>query len=208
MSSETEICNHALLSLGAKTIQALTDDTIEGRTCLRLYRVTRDATLEAREWTFAVKRAELPKLVDPPVWGFGAKFQLPPDTLRIIEARSDQVERVAWRQMANRLEWVREGDELLTDASSPLRIRYIAQIIDTAAFSPAFERALSAHLAYEMAIPLTASRTLQSDMWELYQAKLKEAASTDGMQGRTQVIRSSKLTGVRGIGSSVPGTTV
>ena len=200
--SEIRIANLALTALGAATITSRDDDTTEGKLVNIHYDEARDATLEAREWTFAVHRKTWPLLESVPDWGFSTQFQLPADTLRIIEARSASKERVNFRELANTLRWVREGDKILTD-SITLQIRYLRQITDPLKYSPAFGHCLAARLAYEMSIPITQSRQMQSDMFTLYETKLVMAAQTDGMQGRTEVIRSNRLTGIRGIGSSI-----
>lgn len=202
--SEVGIANIALTQLGARIIISVDDDNIEANMVKVHYDAARDAVLEEREWTFAVKRATLAKLEDPPEWGYGAAFQLPPDTLRVMAVRDDAPAHVNYNELMNTLDWRREGDTIVCDANIA-RIRYLAQITNPLEFSPAFVQCLAARLAMEMAIGLTQSSKLQSQAAQLYELKLKKAASTDGMQGRTQVARSSRLTGVRGIGASVGG---
>ena len=204
MASEVSICNIALTSLGAEHITSLSDDQTEAKLCDANYDSSRDSALEARAWTFATKRAALARLAEAPVWGFSNAFQIPSDTITILEMRDALEERVNFNDLMNSTEWLREEDTIVTNASTA-RIRYIARITDPNRYTPAFIHVVAARLAYEIAIAITQSRSMQSDMWELYLAKLALASPTDGMQGRSRVIRSSKLTGVRGIGASVNG---
>ncbi len=199
--SETRIANMALTFLGATPITDLSDDNTEGRIVNIHFEQSRDAALEAREWTFAVKRADLAKLEEEPNWGFGSAFLIPSDTLRILEVRDDMQNRVNYQELMNSLNWRREGDKIVTDASI-IRIRYLARITDPAKYTAAFVQVFAARLAMDIAIALTQSRAMFGDMASLYGAKIREAAATDGMQGRIQTLRSSRLTGVRGQGSS------
>ena len=200
--SDTRIANMALTFLGATPITSLADNSIEGKVVNIHFEQSRDATLEAREWTFAVKRADLAELEEGPNWGFGSAFQIPADTLRILEVRDDMESRVNYQELMNSLNWRREGDQIVTDADI-IRIRYLARIEDPTKYTAAFVQAFAARLAMDIAVALTQSRAIFNDMVTLYAAKIREAAATDGMQGRIQVTRSSKLTGVRGQGSSV-----
>ena len=202
--SETRIANMALTFLGATPITSLGDDTREGKVVNIHFEQSRDATLEAREWTFAVKRTDLAELEEEPNWGFGSAFQLPPDTLRVMEVRDDMQSRVNYQELMNSLNWRREGDKIVTDATI-IRIRYLARIKDPAKYTAAFVQAFAARLAMDICVALTQSRAMFGDMAALYAAKIREAAATDGMQGRIQITRSSKLTGVRGIGASLGG---
>ena len=83
-TSSTEICNLALSWLAGNRISSLDDDSIEARLCKANYTLSRRAVLEEAEWTFAVKRAQLPSLAEPPLFGFAFQFLLPPDLLYSI----------------------------------------------------------------------------------------------------------------------------
>ena len=202
--SEVGIANIALTQLGARIIISVDDDNLEANMVKVHYDSARDAVLEEREWTFAVKRATLAALQDAPEWGFGTAFPLPVDTIRVMEVRANLPQHIQFNELMNTLDWRREGDTIVCDANI-IRIRYVSQVVDPLLFSAAFVQCLAARLAFEMAIGLTQSSKLQAQAATLYESKLKKAASTDGMQGRTQVARSSRLTGVRGIGASSGG---
>lgn len=202
MASEVSICNIALTALGAQLITSLSDDQTEAKLCDANYDPARDSALEARAWTFATKRAALALKKTAPVWGFTNAFQLPTDLITVLEMRDALPNRVNFNELMNPTDWLREEDTIVTDAATA-RIRYIARITDPNRYTAAFIHVVAARLAYEIAIAITQSRELQSDMWDLYNAKLQIASATDGMQGRSRVIRATKLTGIRGVGASI-----
>ena len=186
--STVSICNLALSWLGVAPITALTDDTDEARLCSRLYDYTRDAVLEATDWTFAMKRTTLTPEAVTPAFGYSYQFIVPSTHLRNVTV-SDDVKRPS----ENTLDWVQEDNRILCDATK-IYVRYISQVTDPTKFSSQFMHALAARLAMDMAIPLTESRSLADAMVKLYQSKLSGATSSDGRQGRTQRIRNSSLT--------------
>ena len=85
-----------------------------------------------------------------------------------------------------------EGNAILIN-ESVCRVKLIRQVIDTTKFSPLFIQALAARLAADLAIPLTQNTTLESAKYQLYLAKLTQAAARDGQQGKSQRIRSRWL---------------
>jgi len=52
-------------------------------------------------------------------------------------------------------------------------------------------------MAADMAIPFAENRSLQVDLWNLYQSKLDIAAVRDGQQGRNEIIQSDTLVSAR-----------
>ena len=187
--SEVAICNQALSWLGANLIISLNDPGDEARLCKANYDLARRATLESAAWTFATKRATLAQLAGAPVWGYGVRYQLPADNLRVLSVSDD-----GHRDTSQ--EWVVESGTLLCDLQK-IYIRYIWNVVDTAKFSPMYVQALAARIAADIAIPLTHDRVLQKDMWGLYDAKISDGATVDNLQGRRQRTRSTRLIGVR-----------
>ena len=196
MSTRVSICNQALGWLGANLITSLDDETTEANLCKANYDSLRDAVLESQNWTFATAWEKLIKLSTSPTSLYPNSFQIPADAIHIIYCGVDYDNPVNWR---------REGQTIVTDDGN-CTIQYIKRIEDEAQFSSLFTQALAARLAADLAIPLTKSRTMQSDMFQLYQVKLKEAASRDNQQGRSRRIRSRWLN--RAGASSSAGPTV
>lgn len=187
---ETVICNLALGWLGARLITSLDDaDSVEASLCQSNYATSRDATLEARDWTFASTRCVPNKLADPPAFGFGSAFQLPPDNIRVMQAGADVT-------FKDDMDWVREKDQILCD-EDVIYVRYIFRLEDTQKYMPSFVHACAARLAADLAVPLTNSKDMQVLMANLYIAKLEAAGATDGVQGKNVILQSRRLTRVR-----------
>ena len=202
-SSEVAICNQALGWLGGTLITSLTDDSDEAKLCNANYASLRDAVLEEREWTFAVERITPARLAAAPEYGFAYQFEIPPSVIRVLQVSQKGATANLTAEAYSTglgtydaIEWVREGSTIRCDAEE-IYARVIQQVTDTTKFSPAFDQALAARIAMDLAIPLTESRTLQRDMAAMYGEKINLAAASDGMQGRSQKTRSTSLISVR-----------
>lgn len=144
MTSPVDVCNIALLRLGAKPIAALTDDSKQGRFCNRIYNPARKSELRAYAWNFARGRAALAANADAPAFGFANAYPLPNDFLRLIPN-------------ITATDWQIEGKEILTDDGTPLQIEYIKDVTDANIFDDLFVDLLAARIARELAEPLTQS---------------------------------------------------
>ncbi len=201
MASEVDICNKALLSLGAAQIISLDDPTTEGALCKQLYADLRDAVLQAHDWSFAVERVNLPKSGSDPTFRYANAYPLPARVLYVSEV--NKIERNDPTK-----DWQVEDDNIVTDDNN-CSAKIIRQVTDTTKFSPLFIQALAARMGSDMAIPLTSNGKLEEAKWGLYVMKIKEAAGRDGQQGKSKRIRSRWLenarlsSGPRGLGPTV-----
>ena len=175
--SVVSICNQALIALGAKTIESLTENSKNGRLCNAIYEQTRNNVLTDHIWNFAQKRAELEDLDEEPEWTddlMTVTYQKPTDCLKInfinIESAIFKI----------------EGDKVLSNESG-LKIKYTEEVIDPMKFFPKFVEALVARLAAELAYPITSSRTMMDSLFTIYyEKKLPQAISADSQQGTPQ----------------------
>ena len=161
----------------------------------------RDAVLQAHDWSFAIERINLPKSATDPTFRYANSFPLPSRVLHVLE-----VNKVEANDPVR--DWQVENDNIVSnDATCSAKL--LRQVTDTLKFSPLFIQALQARLAADMAIPLTSNGKLEEAKWGLYNAKLKEASSRDGQQGKSKRIRSRWLenarlsSGPRGLGPTV-----
>lgn len=206
--SDVAICNQALGWLGGELITSLSipEDSDEWKLCNANYAPLRDAVLVEREWTFAIARAEFAALASAPTYGFDKAFQIPATALRVLQvtlagdgvAAGGTTEK--YTQFQGRytaIEWQREGQTIVANGAERIYAKYIQQVTDTTKFSPAFDQALAARIAMDLAIPLTNSRLLQRDMAAMYGEKIAIAAASDGAQGRSVRTRTGSLIRVR-----------
>lgn len=191
-TSSTEICNLALSWLAGNRIASLSDDSDEARLCDANYALSRRAVLEEAEWTFAIKRAQLPSLAETPLFGYQYQFLLPSDLLYSIGIYDPKDWSSGWaKQTPPQTRHVLEGDNALSDIPSVF-IRYIADVINTNRFSPLFDQTLAAHIAMNIAVPLTENESHFDRMAKLYTYNLDKAASSNGMQGTREMLAISQ----------------
>jgi hypothetical protein len=193
-----DIVNLGLGWLGKDPIASL--DNPVGKVAIRVaaaFPGLRDAVLEDKEWSFAIERLQVDKDAVPPAFGFTSRYLLPARVLRVITAEEPSGSAgaidgfaAAMYPSTRGLDWRKEGRHIVANSgAAKLNVRAIVQVEDSALWSPGFCAALAARVAADFAVPLTENRSLQRDMWELYQLKLREAAMNDGRQGRSERIR-------------------
>lgn len=193
-ATPVQICNLALSWMGQRRINSLNDNQNEAIVMNDNYELSRDKTLEDAAWTFAMHRQVLAPISDAPAFGSSNQFLIPGNVLRV-----HRVYRSTNTSQSNAFinaEWTREGNYILSPEDT-LWAMFIVRVTDPNRFSPGFVHALAARLAADTAITFTESIKMEEKMEQRYAMKLADAAYTDGSQGRTEVIRSSNLTGAR-----------
>lgn len=167
-----EIANHALVKLGARTIETLLDNTTEAQTVsLFLHSVTK-ALLSAHPWSFATTQTNLTVKADDPLADFQNAFDLPSDFLRIISAG------VSGRGQG--LNYRIHQKKIHTDVES-CTVTYIAQPAFED-FPPFFDQALITRLAAEICIPLTENTSRTDSLFKMANDEFKRAKSIDAQQ--------------------------
>lgn len=208
MTERVDVANQALSWLGAASITSLEDDSTEARQMKINYVPSRDATLEAYTWSFAMKRFIPAKLAEAPVYGPAFAFAIPSDILRVTRVDYRDLnwgwENDRWSSRSfgqDQAEWTVESGVILSDRD-PLFCQGIRRITDEGIYSPLFVHAFAAKLATLTAITLTQSATIQREMAGIYAGFIREAASRDGQQGRNRRIRNQSLNVARVSGRS------
>ncbi len=195
-ATEVNVANMALSYLGAKNITALNDGSTEADLCTLFIDRSRDLVLEQREWTFAVEHVILDTPVAPaptnPDWGVGFNMNTVGNCLRVLtvhpptDVASDFLTDAVLQ--SSQIPWAMEENIILCNYDE-ISVRYIKRVTDFTQFSEGFVFALAHRLAYDLAVPLTQNMQLKEQMFVLYQQSIKEAASAEGMQGRSRRIR-------------------
>ena len=189
MASEVEICNMGLTLIGDQVIEALSDSNDRAVIANRFYDDTRDAVLRAHPWGFAKVRVALAAAAGSPVTEWGYHFTLPtsPLCLRVLSVEEDYPGQIPYSI---------EGRKLLTDDSS-IKILYIAQITDSGTFDALFTDALAARLAMAFAMALTKQKTLIELAAKIYEIKIREAQTVDGLESTKKEFYNQTLIAVR-----------
>lgn len=177
MANTIEICNRALTKIGSSRILSLSDDVKAARALSAIYDLTRQTELQAHPWIFAMTRAQLPALSTAPAFGWQRAYQLPSDCLRVVQLGEHWV---LYQPDVTLFEL--EGQTVLTDESSPLRIRYISDITNAGLFSPLFAEALACRLAAEVAEELTQSLSKREAAEQAYRQAITIARRANAIQ--------------------------
>jgi len=169
-----EICNLALVSLGADTIMDMSEDTEPARKLSAIYVPVLKDLLRAHPWNFSSGRATLAQLSETPAFGFSYYYQLPPNCLKAVEINENP-----------KLNFVVEGRRLLCDQES-VNLRYITFVEDPTLYDANFVSLFAARLAAEIAYAITQSRTATKDRWDIYFDMRRTARSSDAQEGKPQ----------------------
>lgn len=191
MATDVSICSNALRRLGDEAITSLTDDSQRARLCNAFFADTRDTVLRSHPWNFAITRAKLSRLTNPPAYEYNYQYALPtnPYCLRVLSMEyPDYVFKIENDATYGRV--------LLTDESTA-NILYIARVTNAVLFDAMFTDVLTAKLAVDLAYPVTGSAQLQAQMEKIYQQKLSEARSIDGQEGFIDDLESNTFTDFR-----------
>ncbi len=171
MASIVEICNGSLNQLGATTILSLTEDSKNARLCNQRYSQVRDAVFRSHPWNCLQKRVELAADTDAPAWGFSFAYTLPADCLRLL------------RILDYDSNYKVEGRKILSNTSS-MKILYIGRITDPNEYDESLRETLSAALGADIAFAVTSNNQTATNMYNLFQDKLKDARFIDSTEGQ------------------------
>jgi hypothetical protein len=185
MASQIEICNGALIQLGASSILSLTEDSKNARVLNQRYNMVRDRVFREHPWNCLTKRIKLAQDTTAPTYEFTFAYTLPSDNLRILKF-ADIATSYA---VSNDIEYKIENGKLLTDSGS-VYILYVARITDTEVYDTSLVETLSAALAADIAYSITGSTTMLQLMEEKYLQKLKDARFADATEGMPDEIDS------------------
>lgn len=184
MATKTQIANLTLQMLGEEnTITNLTENTKAARAINGCYDIILDKTLRAHNWNFAIKRDELPALVDTPPFGYGQKYQLPGDCLRMVQVGQTRTLYSEFDYPAgDEMPYQIEGRLILTDFQAPLPVRYIYRVTDPAQFDACFVPVFAVNMAMQTCKHLTGSNTLKESLREDRKMFIREAKLMDAIE--------------------------
>lgn len=186
MASFVEITSNALRLLGDDPITSLTEDSERARLVNALYEEVRDEVTRAAMWNCAKDRQVLASLATTPAFGWSFYHQLPSTCLRVVDVLSGDI----------RVEHEIEGRKLMTDESS-VNLIFLKKITDPNDMDSLFIGAYTAKLAAELAEPITGSRSLAEQMWQLYERKVREARTIDSQEGTVSNLDIQQLVDAR-----------
>ena len=194
MTERVDIANMALSWLGEPEITSLDDDLEQARQIKINYGPARDATLEAHEWSFAIKRWKPSPNVIAPEFGATYAYDVPSDVLRVLTVHDEDYFSV--KHAKEQIDWVLEENKILCN-EPVIYCRGLKRVTEEGRFSSLFVHALAAKLAALVALNLTASSDVQKTMIAMFAGMIQEAKSRDGIQGKSPRVRHRRLSEVR-----------
>lgn len=111
MLSNIDICNRALVAIGANPIAAFDSGSAESIAAGALYDAVVDGELSRHRWNFTAKVAKLSRLVERPIHRWTYLYQLPGDCLLV---------RSLWQDGSRAEYQVIEKERLASDAEAPV----------------------------------------------------------------------------------------
>jgi len=183
--SKVEICNHALLKIGADTIASLdinqTDSEAvvqSAKLCGILFDQALEETLRTYKWNSALKRLQLSRLAETPAFKFKYKYQLPNDCIRVMNVydKADAYD--------DRTQWVVEGRTILCDYEA-VYLCYVSKPEDVSELDAFLTRAVIQNLAIKLAVPMQLDQVMQNNLIQEYeQVILPAARSVDTLENK------------------------
>ena len=191
MASDVDICNLALVKLGAQPIPSLTSNDPKAAVLNRVYPLLRDKLLRVWRWNFTRVYTELPALTDSPPFEYSYAYQLPSDYLRLELADvSDGTSQAVGMPAASIGDWNFNrnqdyrivGRQIWSNVPPPLRIQYAAQITDPTQFDAAFVESFACYIAWQLCEQLTGSSQKRQMAQQEYMVSIREARMTNAVE--------------------------
>ena len=170
MSVELDICNSALIKIGADLISDLTANTKEARLCNHQYPRVVKAILRSSPWAFAIKRVSLTPVVIDQEFGDENCFQLPADCVRV------------WKLDDRHAKFKIEGRYLKTSDVGTANIYYVSKAVTPAEYDDSFSEAVACALAADLAYPMTQSDALKQGLLSQAEFYINQARSFNSQE--------------------------
>ena len=175
--AKVDVMNMALDILEEDVLTSPGDDRQVARLLDRNYDPTRDELLRLHPWNFALGLAALAEDGTTPAFGWGKRYKLPTDCLRLLPVQKDG--KFNGAPVPHEV----VGSYVHTDATAPLKIRYTKRVENPGEFDPLFARALSGRMAWYVAHAITHKQSYSDRAGNIYQTVLDEAKLIDGLEG-------------------------
>ena len=186
--SKFDICNKALVLVGANTISSFTQNTTESKVANQLYESTLENLLTRCRWRFASKQAQLSKNIANPDARYDSSYALPNDAhiIHTVTVGDDVIK------------YDRYGQNLFTNTTSSDTViaDYTFQPSESI-FPPYFKQTL----VFELASLFAGAIARNDQLSELYHkrsiAQLAIAKATDGQAQTTRRLNVDRFRNVR-----------
>ena len=186
-NSKFDICNKALVLVGANTITSFNQSTTESKVANNLYESTLENLLTRCRWRFASKQTQLSKNTTNPDARYESSYALPADALVIHTVTvSDDV-----------IKYDRYGQNLFTDTtSSDIVIADYTFQPSESDFPPYFKQTL----VFELASLFAGAIARNDQLSELYHKRsIAQLAIAKGLDAQAQTTRRMEVERFRNV---------
>lgn len=186
MADRLSLYNGALMLLGERTLASLTDN-VEPRRLLDIaWTDAVDQCLEAGMWRFATRTVQLAPITSvEPDFGYRLAYEKPVDMVRTKGVWVDEYSRLPL------LQYRFERNYWFTDAE-PIYVSYVSNDVayggNIGEWPVDFVRYVEAYLASRIVISLKQDLDAEQRLIGLMRLRLRDAASTDAMEGPTEFL--------------------
>ena len=171
MFTKIDLCTMALLKLGEKPIQSLTDDGAAAQLARTLFDATIDTLLSLHPWRFATRTMDLVKNDD-------GNFLVPAEVLRVLRCPGDL-----------------RGDRIYCGADK-ISIDALVRV-GPESFPGYFSTLAAAKLAVEFCMPLTGDNGMFRTMVAVYESELQAAKYMDSASSPSRGVANFSLIDAR-----------
>lgn len=167
--SQVAIVNRALIRIGDQSITAMTDQNPRARTMNAIWAGARDSLLRECPWNFATERDSLSASTTDPEYDWAKAYPVPDDFLYMVATEGNTPYRM-------------EGNDILSNEGTALKITYIKQVTVTTEFDSLFVEALVARLAYEASARLSQDPSTEHRLRQDAELLVIRAKRLNGME--------------------------
>jgi len=183
--TKIEICNHALLKIGADTIASLDINQNDqeavvqsAKFCNLLFNQALEEVLRTYRWNSALKRTILTRLTEAPAFKFKYKYQLPNDCVRVVNVYDEK------EAYDDRTEYVVEGRTILCDYDKVF-LCYVSLVEDVNTLDAFLTQCIIQNLAIKLSVPMQLDQVMQNNLIREYnEVILPQARSVDTLENK------------------------
>lgn len=171
MQSKIDLCSMALLKLGEKPIQSLSEDTASAQLSRTLFEPVVNELLSIHPWRFATRDITLRRNTD-------GDFLIPTDVLRVLSSDGRTV-----------------GDRILSN-SETVTISAVVRV-ESDKFPSYFAPLVATRLAMEFCVPLLGDQTVFRTLVSLYETQLQTVKFIDSTTSVSNTVSNFSLIDTR-----------
>jgi hypothetical protein len=194
-ASDIAICNLALAHLGQAPIVNLSppDPVESARRLSRIYEITRDVVLRAKDWRFAAVKTSLISIADQTVPGWSYVYGYPAKCLCVRKVFDDIESENPPALPYDTLFIPSISRRVIVCNYDGAYADYTYQMENSEFFDKAFIHAFSFLLAAQVGKPLTGDDTIAKTMLQIYGALISDAGRINDIERNIKTVQTSSF---------------